>query len=69
MPRLAQEVVFTYNLNGSIIEFEGKIVLDLNLESYEKLVKRMLAEKEDDSRIGARIVAERIKRWSRQIKR
>ena len=39
-----------------------------NLPLYERLIKRMLMEKEDDSRFAGRAITERIQRWSRQIR-
>jgi hypothetical protein len=46
----------------------GIAILSPNLPLYEKLIKRMLAEKEDDSRVAINATNERIRRWPRQTK-
>ncbi len=41
----------------------GICVIKRNLPLYDKLIKRMLMEKEDDSRFAAKTTKERIHRW------
>ncbi|NBX18852.1 MAG: nucleotidyltransferase domain-containing protein [Proteobacteria bacterium] len=47
----------------------GTLVIHRDPVLYEMLIKRMLAEHEDDSRIASKARAERVRRWSHQTKR
>ncbi len=46
----------------------GICVIKRNLPLYDKLIKRMLMEKEDDSRFAAKTTKERIHKWLHQTK-
>lgn len=46
----------------------GICIIKRNLPLYEKLIKRMLMEKEDDSRIAAGATKEGVQNWQRQTK-
>ena len=65
------DLVDLRNAHGALLQeilTRGICIVKRNLPLYEKLIKRMLMEKEDDSRIAARATNERIQKWLRQTK-
>jgi len=46
----------------------GVLLVHRDPALYERLIKRMLAEQEDDTRIASKARLERVQRWSRQIR-
>jgi predicted nucleotidyltransferase len=65
------DIVDLGSAHGALLQeilTRGICVVKRNLPLYEKLIKRMLMEKEDDSRIAARATKERIQKWQRQTK-
>lgn len=46
----------------------GVLLIHRDPALYERLIKRMLAEQEDDTRVASKARLERVQRWSRQTK-
>jgi predicted nucleotidyltransferase len=66
------DLVDLHSAHGALLQeilTRGVVVVNSDPSLYEKFIKRMLAEKEDDSRVAAKAIAERIRRWSLQTKR
>jgi predicted nucleotidyltransferase len=79
---LAETIAVEFNCEVDLVDLEsahgallqeiltrGALAINRSPSLYEKFIKRMLAEKEDDSRVASKAIAERIQKWSPQTKR
>ena len=66
------DLIDLHQAHGALLQeilTRGVLLINVQPALYEKFIKRMLAEKEDDSRVAAQAISERMRRWSRQTKR